>query len=793
MSEHAFEFEFGRVVKILSLRNFIIIFYENGHYNLGTIRNLEIELDEAPNDGQFFNVLGSEMFDDKIVILAKTFTQSYLLTYSLENCKFKVVKKDIQGGNAIARHSSSMLLIFNKEGLWKYQDKLVFIKEFANFKIACSYFDEENNRTLLFCSNGEVISINSDFSHLTVGFTKSKIASVAKIGTTFFCGSIQLSYFLRIADHLIILKVLGNVLSGKAGRSLNDHCSSLRSRLLLKLLYQRELSSDPVSLDHGSSGDWPIKKIQESANIAIDDVAKRLLEICELRDEAPCFMGYYRGDRFFIFSFEQFSVINNCCFEPVVNASSSCIFTSKRILCFSQECIFQFNLECSRVKIYQDLALVYSFGSLYLFNTSSQSFKSCSVSFDLCDFILRDEKVLCIDFDEKTHIIEEAGFNILYIEKHALSFDDLFGEHCQMLSLSNSQTFNSKYLCDFCTDLPKPFLVANGKIFTLIDGIKPYVLLSSGSYIHNITHCKNYLIVSGSNTIVFDTTGAMTSYCNFKSTNSFMVDDSIYACLPSGQIQQIVPETLCFAENLFNEKYACHTCKTSTEISIDRKSIKYSLGTSTLEYANYVQKFSCAVRKNLFCVGLISINFDRNKLVFFSTDNKKLKIRHTIELSSMPICGCAYKNNVCVVTSDSIMLISLKYGKIKISEKIKNTHYPCKGLEFYNESTVLVTTLDWFYLVVNLKMNLVKKIQTENFCIPFMINGIDGHATRNMLHYHGAVIDCIEDVAYIVSHKNSILILTTNGSVLFLHTIQSDTFRFIYDSAPKVINNLVEH
>lgn len=793
LSERVFEFEFGRVVKILSLRNFIIIFYENGHYALGTVKNLEIVLDDTPSDGQFFSVLGSEAFDDKIVILAKTFTQSYLLTYSLESSRFRVAKKGIQGGNAVAKHLSGTLLVFNKEGMWKYQDKLVFVKEFANFKAACSYFDEEHGRTLLFCSNGEVIAISPDLSHTTLGFVKSKITSAAKINSTFLCGSIKLSYFLTIADSLVVLKVLGNVFSSRTDGNLGEQHSSLRSRLLLKLLHQGGPSTSTASPAGGPSASKPVARAEGHISTEIDCVNERLAEICRQGNEKPRFMGYYRGEHFSILSFARFSIINACRFEPVINASPSCIFTSKRILCFVQGCVFQYNLGCSLVKVYQDLALIYSLGALYLFDIGTQAFQSHSTTFDLCDFILRGEKVLCIDFDERIHSIGTADFNVVCVEKHTPSFESLFGEGSMPPSLGSTQAFRTRYLCDFCTDPAKPFLVANGKVFTVVDGAKPYALLNSGSHIYNITHCRNYLVISGSNTVVFDTTGATTSYCNFKSTNSFVLGDNVYVCLPSGKVQQLVPETLCFAENLFDEKYAFHASKVLADTSVDGKSVRYSVGRSTLEYPDYIQKFSCTVRKNLLCAGLISVNFGKNRLVFFSAGSKRLKVRRTVELDSIPICGCAYKNSVCVVTSDSIMVVSLRHGKIKISEKVKNTHYPCRGLEFYNENTVLVTTLDWFYLVVNLKMNVVKKIQTENFCIPFMVNGVDGHATRNVLHYHGATIDCIEDVAYVISHKNSALILTTNGGVLSLQILHSDTFRFIYDSAPKVINNLVEY
>jgi len=769
VAEHVLDHEFNKIDKILALKNFIIIFYEGRHYVLGKIKNMKIELGETLDDGQFFNVLGSEEVNGKIIILAKTFTKVYLLTYTAENNRHRVVKGEIQSGLALARHTGDSILIFDKVGLWAYNTQLSFIKEFANYRVVCAVFEEENRRTLLFCRDGEVIGINADLTHCTLGFLDVLPLSVVRINDLYFCGSTTGSCFITISEKLTVVKSI----------SCSDGDADPYSRLLLRLHSQSDQLS-PVA-DDGAN-----QRPKHTNHVDVEPINYKISNISELQ-KGSRFLGYFKCKYFTIFSFEDFSIINNCRFEPVINASANLIFTTKRILHFSST-ITQYNIDCKHVKIYHDLALIYSFKRLYTFDLTTHVVLSRPASFGFCDFILRDSSVICIDFNEKVHIVECSSFKEVPIGRQYISHEALFNEQYECLGDEGSIHCTSGYLSDCSSGYSKPVLVANGKIFTLIKD-KPYSLFNAESHIQSYSCFNNQLILSCRNTVIFNCTTAKIAYCNVESTNSFMVGEDVFLCLPSGAVERLEPPVL--KENLSNDKFRGHCSDMTLETGIDQKTVKFTLDGHSLEFGDCFQKFSCVIRSHLVCAGLISTTAEKNKIVFISTRRRKPKIRKSIDIDAIPLCVTSYNNNVCVVTSESIMLLALRYGKIKTVKKIKNVHCPCRDVQLYNEGIVLVTTFDWFYLIVNLKMNMIKKIQTDSFSIPFMINSVNGHAIKNILYYQGATIDCIEDVAYVLSHENTILVLTESGSVLAVQIIQSDAFKFIYDSAPKVVSNLV--
>lgn len=773
VAEHVFDQEFNKIDKILALKSFIVILYDNKHYVIGKIKNMQIDLGETLDDGQFFTVLGSIGFDEKVVILAKTFTKTHVLIYTVDNGKLRVTKKEIQSGISIASHSKERVLIFDKEGMWIYNEKLVFLKEFANYKHRCTLFDAEDKRTLLFCNNNEVIAINEDISHSTLGMLDFAPSSVAKINGLYFCGSTLGACFISITDKVGVMEWIGDYIEAP------NRCSALLQKL--------HSCGDALQMYDSNAEKDSIPKVVR-LNTDIDAINYKISNICELQ-KGSRFLGYFKCEYFTIFSFEDFSIINNGRFEPIINASARYIITRKRILYFqSADNIIQFNIDSTHAKIYTKFAITYAFKKLYTFDFETHVIRAFSVLFDICDFILHDESIVCIDFDEKIHICNPKDFHEKPIGRQYISSDTLFSEQYECLGNEGNILCTSEYFSDCSSGYPSPILVANGKVFTLIKE-KPYCLFNTESHIYNYSYFNNQLIVCCRNMFIFNCTTTKIAYCNFESTNTFVVGNDIFICLPSGVVEHFEMPVL--KENLLGSKFRTFDPGIVVESTMDNKAVKYTLDGRTLDFSGYFENFSCVIRKHLMCVGLVSVTMKKNKIIFISTRKRRLKVRKAITIESIPLCACSYNNSICVVTSDNVMCIAIRYGKIKIVRKIENIYCPCKDVQFYSDGIVLVTTYDWFYLIVNLKMNIIKKIQTESFSIPFMINSINGHGSKNMLYYQGACIDCIEDIVYILSYDDTVLVLTETGSVLAVQVGESETSRFLYDSAPKIISNIV--
>lgn len=767
IGEYFFDYEIKKIQKILFLKNFLIIFYDSNHYILGQIKNTTIELNDSLNDGQYFNVIGSEAFEDKVVILVGTFKKRYLLTYTVENNRLVVNKKDIQGGNAIVKHDLNTILLFNKEGMWKFHEKLTFIKSFGNYKVINSIFDHKNNCTFLFCENREVILLNANFTHQTLVFLNFDVSSAVKIDDIIFCGSLKDTCFINIKNNdFEILKSTGNAYKYALFHDIP------KDNLLAGLKSQSEISNIINTFSD---------QIDKSTLTEIDSLNEKLINIYKLSNSTIRFTGYFSGEWFSIFNFDTFSCINDIILEPVVNASTNFIFTANRVLFCSDSVIKQYNINCTFVKIYQEMALIYSFGFLYILNFNDHKFIYTPLNFDLSDAIINNNIVFCLDFDENLHSINIDTFcekiisNLIFLQ-----------ENDNLKPIKQRNLYNVESLL---TQLP-PILIANGKIFTILDN-NPYLLYNTDNYITNMNIFKNNIVISSKNTVLFNVENTHISFLNFESTNSFLINDNIYYCLPNGKIQPFDHEKARFDFNIQNSKYKFYNYKFFSETSADQKSIKYFLNDKSIKFENFIEKFVFPIRKNLYCAGLVNIRSGQHKIVFISTEKDKLKIRKTILLNGIPLCGCVNENNICIVTSVDIILLKLKYGKIKTIKKIENKHHPCKDVQFYTNSTIIITSYDWFYLTVDLILGQVQKLQTDGPWIPLMINGVSGHAINNFIYYSGCKIDCIEDIEYILCDKDSILILTKNGGILQLKIVSFDSHRFIYDTTPRIINNIV--
>ncbi|KAM0681183.1 hypothetical protein GINT2_000377 [Glugoides intestinalis] len=772
LAEHTFGRNVQRIQNILSLGPFLIIFHVTQRYSIGKIKNLEIDFDSSLSDSQFFDVLNAKKVGDSVIILAKTFYKRFIITYTVENSLLKSTKKEIQFGNIMVKHSKDTILLFDNTGMWEYTEKLVFIKEFANHKILESAHDGLNDRTFLVCMDGELICVYSDNRHVTLGYIGCSSNKMALIHDLIFCGSRCCFSILKITDTLVFLT---KKLCSSLNREEQTLINKIKERKKEKLLSRNE--SFPLHENQ------PLKKAKTIEGADFLPTSKEIQAF-----NLPFFKGFLKSVHFTLFNFEASSMINNCKFERVVNANHSAISTEKRFIVFKDDTITQFQLKSSHTKFYKTVAILYKNSEIFIIDLELLKIKTIRVSFDLCDFQLNGENIFCVDFEEKLHIISLEACSPVVIEFSIHSYRNLFCENYTKTNESDLSTHTSLY--DFGVNCGSIFLKMPQKVLTVIN-TQLKVIFVSKHFIENITSYNDILIISSSNTVVYDIIRKKTFYLDFDTTNSFIFQSNPYLCFPNGTIKGFNVENLESFPNLHGYKYELKNCLISVENHIDAKYIRYLYRKHKIEFEGFLQTFFHVIRDDLLCIGLGSIDLKKNKIIILKIEDGRLKIRKTIETPSMPLCASSYKNRLCVVTSENIMLLSLRNGKTKIETNLENKSNVFKDVRFYNNNTVLISTHDWFYLVVNLKMKKIKKEATEGIPIPFILKGTSGYAIGNMLHYGEAVIDCVEDVSYIISAARKLLILTATGSVLYLIANPNEEDNYFYDKSHKIINMIV--
>lgn len=774
LAEHTFNRSIQRIQNILSLGSFLLIFHENQRYTIGKIKNLEIDFDSSLSDSQFFDVLSAKEVGDSIVILAKTFYKRFIITYTIENRLLKSTKKEIQTGNVMVKHSKDSVLLFDNVGMWTYTDKLVFIKEFANYKILSSFYDNTNDRTFLFCSDGEIICVCSDYRHTTVGYLDCSANKVSLINEMMFCGSKCCFSILKITDTLVFLTKTSCPNSVEKEKALIKKIQQQKQEILI--------SRNTLPAFHENQ---PLKKQKtvESVDLSLFNNTIQSLNL-------PFFKGIFKSSHFTLFNFEASSIINNCRFERILNANHSAISTEESFIVFKAHSITQFRLRSSHTKFYKSVAILYKNHEIFIVDLDQLNIKSTKVPFDLCDFQLKGEKIFCIDFEEKLHVISLELFSpLMTIESTSHSYETFFSE--TQMKNNEIELSTSSCLYDFAANCENVILIMPQKVFTVIN-MQLQVIFASKHYIQNITAHDDFLTISSANTAVYDILKKKTFHLDLSTTTSFIMQNNLFLCFPDGRIENFNIESLESFPNLHGCKYELKNSLISVQNHIDAKYIRYFFKQQRIEFEGFVHTFFHVIRNDLLCIGLGSIELKKNKIVMLKTEDGRLKIRKTVETSSMPLCACSYKNKVCVVTSENIILLSLRNGKTKVEKKLENKSNVCKEARFYDKNTVLIATHDWFYLVVNLKKKKIKKECTEGIPIPFILNGISGHAIDNILHYRETVIDCVEDVSYIISDANKILILTTTGSVLYLIANKENEDSYLYDKSHKLINTIAQ-
>lgn len=769
ISHNPFDREFSGIKEILLIKNSFLIVDTCCRYTIGKIKNLDISLDISLTDSQFYTVIGAINLEDKIAILAKTFNKKYLITYTLENNGLKSTKKEISVGNAIIKLPKDTILFLDREGIWKYQDKPVFIKEFANFKITCFTTDPVNNRTIIFCENGEVISIEKDLNHTVLGVLKSTIYRASMIGNIVLCGSMDCFYVLDIVDRMTVLM------------KYDKYVDESEERIIFrKIKSKREMFSE-----HENNIIDPNKKVKLEHDLhMITDLTN------STENTKKCIKRCFRTSMFKAITFESYSILNNRVIDPVLEIhENGWISTTNSILRFTEESIFEYPLQSILSKFQENIGVIYSHRKIYVIYFDASIFKSCVINFDLCDFHIEDDNLYCIDIQENLHIIALKEFNV---------------ENVPFSTLNRSQYLDSKPMTDmdfsFFKTLPEKtferskgiLLTVNGKIFTVLEDCL-HKIFDGGDYIYNITSFDESLVISSKNSCIFDTRSKKIIHLNIHSTFSMVYNGVIFLITPDLQIVPFNPSVSYLKCDLNSNIQKYHRIPISLENSIDLKSTIYRYEDKFIEFKNFVQTCFSSIRKNLFCAGLVNVDTKECILVFLKVKNNIIKVRKSLKLQYIPFSICSLDGKVCIVTSNQVLVMQLMFGKIKIINKINCTISSVNGCYFYNKNRIVISSKDWFYLIVNTKKNLVKKISTKGTPIPFIIDKKSGYAIKNIVYWNGVKVDCIEDVSFIFSTGDIALILTKNGSVLQLEVSEKDSSRFIYDSTPTVINKVISN
>lgn len=453
---------FGRILKILSLKNSFVFIFDQKKFLTGTINNFRLEFDSKLTDNHFFNVVSAAACDDKINLLVSTYSKLYMILYTTEghSC-LKFSRKEIQNGNILISRNDDFLL-FDEQGMWQYGTKQTFIKEFANYKISSSVDDQ--SRTIVFCENGEVIVINRDNSHYTVGTLDCPITSVSAIGDLFFCTSILYSYFLKISDSIEIVHSFGsfnlkeNLLSLKfdsQSRNLLPYLLSVSPKSFKRVEYLVQSSSNHRNRNSMAGNKYAnqnniignesnevncstqnnlISKINSDQNLK-DKEAENILKnnikaspvnpfiykLITLINSIVIEFPIYRFKDFsilnsnLIINFDKFSIYKKLVIQSTLGVYSynnnDYILTENALYHINDIEIKQVLLKSETVKFYENLIFNFYENQITMINLDNLSISTLTINFQVCDFYFEKDFLYCIDINENLYILAISNFH----------------------------------------------------------------------------------------------------------------------------------------------------------------------------------------------------------------------------------------------------------------------------------------------------------------------------------------------------------------------------------------------
>lgn len=840
VSEHTFFKHFGQINKVLAIRNFLVILHDE-RYSLAKIQEMEIKQEDALTDSAFFTPLSAEKINDFIYILARTYSRKYLITYAIENNSFKCQRREVPNGSIMFEHLGQLMFL-DENGMWLMREKLSYIREFGNYKVSCALSIE--GKSLLFCRNGEVLSLDSDNKYEILGTLDCSVDVVAKLGGLYFCGSLSYSYLLKISD--------------KKVRTIERYACVGRNEVISKKEdIEMVCNKDFVTMRYAISINQPARQLSCSSaqscinghahtDTIIDDdsASSKRFKVkdnpfekdIQALQRLPAFpKRFFKGVNVTVLSFENFSLVNGVPFELInsyssygamdIFGTSSFIFEAD----FSKKSLIMYKVTSCVVRYFGPIALIFRKNVVSVLDTISKSLKSHDVDFELCDFCINGNLVYCIDFNESIYKIPMEDFYDCClewtpvaclsqlamksgdpkgsVEKSELVRDKDILTHsilneikrsCDILTIGNFEKNNHANLST--ADGQLGMLNVNGRLFRITNG-RLDLVADIGSFISCFANFGDILVILADKTYAMDLNSKKISVVDIKATDSFIYQDQLYL-YGNGQL---VPFEL-KSPTFIYKKVHCDIsnsesliCKTDngyvySYFSIDRKAINYRLNDSTLKFPLHIESCRCVIRNGLICVALINISTKASKLVFISVKDSKLRIRKEVPQDLVPLSICSFGNIMAFICPDQIMILKIKNNRIRRLKRIENRNDLCTGSCFIGKKCILISNDDWCFKTVDLRKGAVKETVTDSKCIPFALNGAIGYAATHKVYFPNGEIDCIEDISNVVSIPSEVLVFGRNGSVFRIKGASNDeaSSNYIYETSLKYYHDMTQ-
>lgn len=774
IKEYELSRELNNLKCICHINNYLIFMLDSS-YSIGQIRNLEIIQSDIITDDAFFIPQSYTTLEDVIYILAKTFTKKYMISYTVENNKLKCNRRELNNGLYIFK-SGKRLILLDDQGMWSYNFKnnsSIFIKKFGNIKIVCDFYVSEN-QTLLFCKNGEVLSIKNDLSYDILGVLDFPALNVSKINEFYFCSSVNKLYVLKIKN--LMLEIIDEITSVN-NSSILSHLDTNTVKFYAK--------NNLIELSHAIK---PTACVQSSL-----DNYKQIESI-------------YFNERLQVVSFGEYSIVNGFKFDPILSfhpLNDSLFFFTTYCGIYEYNLIDNkfkiYNIPNAHVKYYEYYAVIYYNSTIAILNLLDSSFLILSAyaednskrrittknMVNLCDFTYFNNFIYWIDFNE-----------ILY--KYSLD-DFISSSHLEKQDIdliSSSENINiPEQLKASELDSDSRLLVANGKVF-IITNDEINILLDCKSYIKHYILFKNFLVISANNnTIVLNLESSKVSKIEFTSNYSFVSKNILYLCNeknlvsvayfePVFSLSSFKPQIESNVSIIYkNRLYTLYYSK-----SLDQKSIYYHINQHKIGFNYWTETSRCLIRNNLLCIGLVRAVTKETKIVFIKIskikENYELKIRKEIN-SPLVLSISSYKNTVAIVTSYEVFFYDISYGDIKETFKIFNDNIFCKYSCFVKDYLLFISSNHLSFKLVNLNTKSIEEFRTMDRCIPVILfkdeEKIVGYARNEKLIFSDNIIELYENISNVVHKSNGIFLIGVNGSIFYISNDNCNCNEIIVD------------
>jgi len=851
VGEHNFTKGFLNISQVFLVKKSHLIFIHDMSYSLAQILNMRIIQDNTLTDSTFFTPLSADKMDDTVHILAKTYTKRYMISYNVEGGKFKCNRREIDNGLHVFNHFSQLLLL-DEEGMWQFStgqnksdirtifkpdrrnpDSLVYIRDFANYRISCVYNNPEN--TLVFFKNGEVMLLSQDLSYEVAGMLNSQITTVSKIGELYFCGSKCDSFlvkfidrkmkvirkFVGVADNFHVLENTFTASELQKNLPLNN-CKSIK--FVSKDCSFKITHSIPISTQN---------TLEEPLNSVIESLNSLKFRVKSI----------FCGRNITFLSFESFSVVNGHSFDPV---SNYCLFNSSRFFFNNTHGIYYYDMhnnsfyflgiKNSIVKYFGMYAIIYGLSSLFLLNcddlslselesaencdgfepaTKKRPSSMCSFN-SICDLCMHEGCVFLIDFNENVSRIPLHKFSqkCNFVSFEPVVVTDL----CKTTGNKDTSeklevvigSLAKMEVQDAASSVKDSVMNVNGKLMHVRNG-NIETILDLDEFIHDFTLFGNYIIVSASRPYVFNISDKSLDPIDADSSGSFILQDRIFLSSHNKlfHFEIAPPEFIVRSKSINNAPYESLIYKCKNDVitshrSVDQQTEIYQ--SKNLDASKEVQTFTdpgflefsrTCINKRLFCVGLINIKTRESNIVFIgikkTSKGLRLKQRKKIQCN-IPLSMCCLGNLIAVICTDKIFIFKLRNGRIQLHGSVEDENNLCNNSFFLDKNTLFISQDSLSFKILNIKDKTIKEIKTKGQCMPFFVGGdgkssqemaenqLFGYAIANKIIFPNGEIDFVEDISNIIYNFTDSFIFGKNGSVFYIYKKENSETGYIYDN-----------